>query len=94
MTDGTSNTYLIGEKYMSPDYYATGMDPADNEDALMGDNADIARWVALTAPPYSNVIQYMPPRQDTPGLTGQDTGSSAAPTPSALTWPSATARRR
>jgi prepilin-type N-terminal cleavage/methylation domain-containing protein/prepilin-type processing-associated H-X9-DG protein len=70
VTDGTSNTYLIGEKYMDPDLYSTGMDPADNEDALMGDNADIARWVSWTAPPYSNVVQYTPPRQDTPGLHG------------------------
>jgi prepilin-type N-terminal cleavage/methylation domain-containing protein/prepilin-type processing-associated H-X9-DG protein len=71
VTDGTSNTYLVGEKYISPDYYTTGLDPADNEDALMGFNADIGRWVSLTAPPSSNTTQYMPPRQDTPGLAGQ-----------------------
>jgi prepilin-type N-terminal cleavage/methylation domain-containing protein/prepilin-type processing-associated H-X9-DG protein len=76
VTDGTSNTYLIGEKYMDPDLYLNGNDPADNEAALVGDNADIARWVSWTAPPYSNVIQYTPPRQDTPGLHGSGGGGT------------------
>jgi prepilin-type N-terminal cleavage/methylation domain-containing protein/prepilin-type processing-associated H-X9-DG protein len=70
VTDGASNTYLVGEKYMNPDFYVNGNDPADNEAALVGDNADIARWVSWTAPPYSNLIQYTALKQDTPGLAG------------------------
>jgi prepilin-type N-terminal cleavage/methylation domain-containing protein len=57
--DGTSCTYLIGEKYIQTDYYETGMDPGDNESALSGDNADINRWSA------TNTV----PRQDTPGYS-------------------------
>ncbi len=56
VTDGTSNTYLIGEKYMDPDHYETGEDAADNEAALIGDNQDISRWT------------FSPPQVDTPGV--------------------------
>jgi len=63
ITDGTSNTYMIGEKYVMPDWYATGMDPGDNESALSGDNADIGRWC--------DTVPFPTPYQDTPGLSGQ-----------------------
>jgi len=63
ITDGTSNTYMIGEKYVMPDWYATGMDPGDNESALSGDNADIVRWC--------DTVPFPTPYQDTPGLSGQ-----------------------
>ncbi len=67
--DGTSHTYLAGEKYLGPDCYDTGTDPGDNEDSMMGDNADISRWAGLQYPPYP----------DTPGLSyWQSFGSAHA----------------
>jgi prepilin-type N-terminal cleavage/methylation domain-containing protein len=54
ITDGASCTYLIGEKYVEPDCYATGTDIGDN-DGLEGDNEDNSRWT------------YLAPQPDTPG---------------------------
>ncbi len=45
VTDGLSNTYLAGEKYLNPDSYLTGTDAGDNENMYVGDNADVVRWV-------------------------------------------------
>ncbi len=58
VTDGASNTYLIGEKYLNPDSYFNGEDACDNENAYMGDNGDIYRFGDPTIPL---------PSQDTPG---------------------------
>lgn len=46
VSDGTSQTYMLGEKHINPGCYETGGDYGDNEDALAGDNADISRWTA------------------------------------------------
>jgi prepilin-type N-terminal cleavage/methylation domain-containing protein len=40
VTDGTSKTYLIGEKYLNPDEYETGEGSADNETWCTGFNND------------------------------------------------------
>jgi len=56
--DGMSNTYLAGEKYLSPDNYATGKSVADDEGVFTGYNADVN---STTNPAYY-------PMQDRPGL--------------------------
>lgn len=60
VTDGTSHTYMVGEKYLNPDYYE-GMpnrdaETGDNECVYSGFNRDICRST------------YNPPQQDTPGF--------------------------
>ena len=40
LTDGTSKTYCIGEKYLNPVHYTTGGDGADNENWCTGFNND------------------------------------------------------
>ena len=72
ITDGTSATYLVGEKYLNPDNYETGKSSGDNENMYMGDNEDILRWT------WSNTNQQnaacaLLPLQDCPGY-GDSTG--------------------
>jgi prepilin-type N-terminal cleavage/methylation domain-containing protein len=54
---GTSNTYLLGEKYLNPDHYKTGSDAADNENMYAGFDNDNSRCT------------YLPPQHDRPGYT-------------------------
>jgi prepilin-type N-terminal cleavage/methylation domain-containing protein len=62
VTDGATQTYLLAEKCINPDYCATGQDGGDNEGALIGSNNDVERWSGETS------TDHRPPRQDTPGV--------------------------
>lgn len=54
VSDGLSNTYLVGEKYMCPDAYYTGTDDGDNETLYGGNNEDIVRWANDLYPPFQD----------------------------------------
>ena len=67
VTDGTSNTYLIGEKYLISDHYFDSEDPADdNSGPYMGHDWDICRFT------YANLVNpqnFIAPLQDQPGFS-------------------------
>jgi len=63
ITDGASNTFLIGEKYMGPDWYYSGTDGADDAGWASGYDYDVDRWVAC-----GSTMEM--PMQDTPGYGG------------------------
>ncbi|MCD4728775.1 MAG: DUF1559 domain-containing protein [Pirellulales bacterium] len=65
--DGTSNTYLTGEKSLNPDYYATGTSGGDDQTWDVGLDYDGVRW---TDPRYG-------PTQDQPGYSGRERFGSA-----------------
>lgn len=44
VTDGLSNTYLVGEKFASTGDYETGKNPSDDMSMYQGDDPDITRW--------------------------------------------------
>jgi prepilin-type processing-associated H-X9-DG protein len=63
VSDGTSNTYLCGEKSIMPLVYETGVDMGDELCQYVGYNSDIVRW-ASPPPMLSDV-----PRHDQPGYS-------------------------
>jgi prepilin-type N-terminal cleavage/methylation domain-containing protein/prepilin-type processing-associated H-X9-DG protein len=65
ITDGASNTLLIGERYCWPDHYTDGGDlVGDDQGWSEGYDYDTNRWVQLGSPSSTG---YLTPMQDTPG---------------------------
>lgn len=67
VTDGTSHTYLVGEKYLNPFGYEDGSEANDNESMYTGFNNDSLRTVSV------------PPLPDTPGISNYEGFGSAHP---------------
>jgi prepilin-type processing-associated H-X9-DG protein len=65
--NGTSNTYLAGDKYMNADHYSDGGDPSDNENMYVGFDNDINRTT------------FYPPMKDRRGVTNTFAFGSAHP---------------
>ncbi len=65
ITDGASNTYLIGEKYLSADHYHDGYEGTDNNMAYEGYDWDDVRWSIWD----SLAKTYSSPLPDTPGYS-------------------------
>jgi prepilin-type N-terminal cleavage/methylation domain-containing protein/prepilin-type processing-associated H-X9-DG protein len=55
--NGTSNTFLIGEKYLEPQNYYTGGDPGDNENMYVGFDNDICRTTDYVPMQDQNGVQ-------------------------------------
>jgi prepilin-type N-terminal cleavage/methylation domain-containing protein/prepilin-type processing-associated H-X9-DG protein len=67
ITDGTSNTYLVGERYVNADSYYDGTDSSGDVSPYEGHDWDICRWTATA----------FAPRQDQPGADCRERFGSA-----------------
>jgi prepilin-type N-terminal cleavage/methylation domain-containing protein/prepilin-type processing-associated H-X9-DG protein len=76
VTDGASNTYMVGEKNLNPDCYSTGDSLGDNQAWDAGWTSDNIRICGLIGSPLSAAFR---PMQDTPGLDPSIIFGSAHP---------------
>ena len=67
ISSGTSNTFLVGERYIDPRHYTDGQDQGDNEGMYSGFDNDTSR------------VTVGPPRRDTPGVANPRLFGSAHP---------------
>jgi len=67
--DGTSKTFLFGEKYVGTDDYETGANGGDNQSMYVGFDVDVARYTT----------DFWLPFPDTPGVDFHDNFGSAHP---------------
>jgi prepilin-type N-terminal cleavage/methylation domain-containing protein len=65
--DGLSNTYLIGERYLNPDFYSEGSSPGNDQGWVVGHDFDGFRCTDFRASNPATSANYAP-RQDTPGV--------------------------
>jgi len=77
ISDGTSNTFFAGEKYLNTDNYIDGLDYADNETMYTGANDDNVRVTGRNGDKPTST--WALPRQDTPGFTRGEIFGSAHP---------------
>lgn len=62
--DGTGNTYLLGEKYLEPANYETGLSPGDNESLYAGYCSDLHRFTGMIENLKFSLSPYLAPSSD------------------------------
>ncbi|MBN2293955.1 MAG: DUF1559 domain-containing protein [Pirellulales bacterium] len=65
--DGTSSTYLVGEKYVTPDQYVNGNAAGDDNGFYVGHDWDICRYTFFD-PTDPNTSSLYQPRRDMEGF--------------------------
>jgi prepilin-type N-terminal cleavage/methylation domain-containing protein len=70
ITDGTTQTIMVGEKFLHPRKWIDGTDPSDNENMYTGFDNDHYRSTNAT---------YFPPKADSPNLAALQVYGSAHP---------------
>jgi type II secretory pathway pseudopilin PulG len=76
ITDGTSNTLLLGEKFVSINQYAVGAEWGDNASSVGTGNTWITSRVAIHEPRQDQIATTMtqetpPPNFNAPGINGR-----------------------
>jgi prepilin-type N-terminal cleavage/methylation domain-containing protein/prepilin-type processing-associated H-X9-DG protein len=70
ITDGTSKTYMVGEKWMFVGNYENGLDAGDSEPAFTGNNDDTIRMTNLAYPLSPDTTEKVYDRVDPNQIVG------------------------
>jgi prepilin-type N-terminal cleavage/methylation domain-containing protein/prepilin-type processing-associated H-X9-DG protein len=73
ITDGTSNTLLLGEKRINRSYCTTQQQPADNDGYVGGFQDDVVRWGGYSAAQTTNIPGLIPQPDWTGPIVTRDT---------------------
>jgi len=73
--DGTSNSYMVGERNLCPDSYQSGQDPADDNNLYVGIDIDTVRWTC-GSPTDTACITYRPSPDRPQHFTRHNFGSA------------------
>ena len=66
--DGASNTIMVAEKYLNPNYYSDGTSCVDNNSVFQGNDWDTNRWFPGVDGAGNPTNLDRAPMQDTPGF--------------------------
>jgi prepilin-type N-terminal cleavage/methylation domain-containing protein/prepilin-type processing-associated H-X9-DG protein len=67
VSDGLTNTYMVGEKYCNPDHYRTGLETGDDQGPICSDDWDTMRCALWYGWNYGS--KYYSPQRDRPGVS-------------------------
>lgn len=74
--DGLSNTYLIGERFLNPDFYTDGSSSGNDQGWTVGHDFDVFRCTDFKANDPITSSTYAP-RRDQPGINIRESFGSA-----------------
>jgi prepilin-type N-terminal cleavage/methylation domain-containing protein len=64
VADGLSSTYLLGEKFVPPRHYESGLSKGDDDTLYSGYDLDNHRFVRSEVPGAIATVRFYPPHQD------------------------------
>jgi prepilin-type N-terminal cleavage/methylation domain-containing protein/prepilin-type processing-associated H-X9-DG protein len=76
VTDGTTKTFMIGEKFIEPKYYENGVSIGDDQSVYVADERDVVRYAAQSQNQFTKIYVPLTPLYDLFGTNPEDTNNT------------------